>query len=285
MDSKEDTVRNLKNFAIILFLGIVVPTFIGYLATGFDTEDIVTLFNQYGVFLIGSVVMIFICYLVELNISKGDDKYGNNVFIHSPGESPSLPFFKFFEPRPLGFIFLWGLIFGLLMLVTSLQGQSFTGEVLVEQQFSPTAKTLFLSLLIPIAENSIAAAFGVLFLTTILRPIARNYKWSRSQFMVIAGISIVLIFGIVGVGNHQLRYGSSDLAEQRVFIFWAAGGLLTVVTGSFWPFFMMHMTNNLFFTLNNQLSSDSVRVFILIFLLLQGVGLFFSLRKKKKKNG
>lgn len=280
-EDKRQAYVNLVAAGIVIFLMVSLTAFIGYFGSGFDSQEIFNLFNNYGVFGVGSILVGLIIFLTEIFVIKGDEKYGNSVLLASPGDPPSPKFFRFFKGRQLSLILIAGILFSIMGLFISLGGQSFTGEVLVEQQFSTGTETIFKFLLIPIAENAIPFAFGAVFLLG-LRIFARRSKMSKGVFAIAAIIGIVMIYGLVGYGNHQLRYGASDLQGFTVFGFWAVGGFITVLTGTFWPFMIMHMANNLFFDLQSFLSNDFTRVFIFALIASQIVLLIFTLRRKDR---
>lgn len=282
MADNKSLIRNLRSMGIIAFLMISVTSFVGYFGSGFDTQGIINLFNNYGVFGLGSLVVILIVFLVNGAITK-DDKYGNSVMINSPGETPALGIFKFFQNRELILIVISFIVFGIIGAFSAAQGQSFTGEVLIGQQFGTGAELFFKFLLIPLAENLQALAFGVLSLL-VLRIVAVKNKWSKGTFQAVSIVTIILVTGLVGFGNHQLRYGASDLSGIIVFTFWSIGGLLTVITGSFWPFAIMHAANNLFYDLQREFSSDSVVISSFLIIAFLVVWLIYLLIRKRKKD-
>ena len=83
--------------------------------------------------------------------------------------------------------------------------------------------------------------------------------------------------------NHILRYGISDFNLVYVFLFWTIGGLITVITGSFIPFWVMHINNNLFIDLKTYFTSDAVTTWAAIAIIVLII-LFVILYARKKKN-
>jgi len=156
---------------------------------------------------------------------------------------------------------------------------------LTQQQFTPTGELLFRFLLIPLAENAQLA--GVLAISIFtLRYFARRGKMTRGTYLILFVVIVTLLSGIVGVANHTLRYGGTDLALVNVFFFWSFGGLITALTGSFIPFAVVHSTNNLLFDIQNYFSSDATGIFFtIIFIAIAAFLLvYFNRRKKKDAN-
>ena len=144
------------------------------------------------------------------------------------------------------------------------------------QQFTTVDSILYNFTLIPAAENFGAAFFwGLVMLGW--RHFCRKKNINKWSFVIVAILLSVLVFGTYGIINHMMRYGTSDIAKVNVIMFWSLGGLITVLTGSFIPFWVMHGNNNLFYDLAvKNFANDAVRnwaigvviVFIIIFILL-----------------
>ena len=60
------------------------------------------------------------------------------------------------------------------------------------------------------------------------------------------------------------------------------GGLLTALTGSFIPFWVMHLTNNLFMDLKRFTSNELVFVYIGVTIIIF-IGLYFLIYRSKKE--
>ncbi len=263
--------------AILLFLGFLVSQSVGLGAAGFDTEAILGQFNFYIVS-IGFMLGLAFLFIVNFVIRKGDEKYGDSLGFASPGEKPAIPFFKRFSSIQILLLSLIG--FGIFGLIAFTTGQNtFTGVMGIEQQFSPTSQLLFSSLLIPISEN-LGAAFLIGILLFGLGMLARKIKMSSPTFSILAIFTIPLLIGAYGVINHLLRYSSSDLALIIVFFFWYIGGILTILTGTFIPFWVMHLVNNLFFDMQRLFDSDVVVIYTIGVLVLISIAYFIIYRKR-----
>lgn len=266
----------------VVVLMLIVPLLIGFGFSGFDTQAVFNIYSLYAAFGIAGLIAVLLAMGVEYYNTKGDEKYGNSVLFASPGENPAFSGFKYFKERRLGLLLLSLFLFSLFGLFLGLQGQSFTGEVLVQQQFTPVGDLLFRLFLVPIAENSMFA--GILALTIVLiRIAARRYNWEKSIFVFASAIIIPIVAGIIGVINHQLRYGSSDLSTVVVFLFWTVGGILTLLSGSFVPFVALHAGNNFFYDLQRLFSSDRILIVTSIVIIILGATAAYTLLKKKKQ--
>jgi len=286
MVSEKDR-KLLKNNLIlggsVIFVMITVTLLIGFGFSGFDTKAILDVFQTYGVFGIAGVLVVMMFYGAEILTKKGDDKYGNSLLFSSPGEPPAVPAAKFFQNKKMILLVLSLILFGFLGLLIGLQGQSFTGEVLVQQQFSPGGEILFRFFLIPLAENASIAGIIAVFIFS-WRVYARRTKMSARNFAIGAIIILVIVTGISGLVNHNLRYADADISKLVVFAFWSMGGLITGLIGSYIPFASMHASNNLFFDLQKQFSSDSVRI-ITVGILIALIVWLIRLIRKARKNG
>jgi len=248
-------VRVLSLAAILLLIMIQFTQTLGLAARGFDETDVLQQFFFYAAPGIGFLLGLLIVFVIELFITKGDARYGDSLAFNSPGEKPALSVFKRFTVMQ---IFLLSLIIfsmsGLVATVTN--QQSFTGLAVLPQQFTATSSISFSTALVVVSEN-LGAAFVIAMLLLGLRALARKTNMSAINFSILAIMTFIVI-GIVGLGNHLLRYPDSETALITVFVFWSVGGLITLLVGSFIPFAVMHASNNIFFDLQRFFSSDTV---------------------------
>jgi len=256
--------RRLLNFFILaIILGVILIQFtqtIGLAARGFDSEEVLKQYFFYVAPGVGALLIIFMIFMWEHMRNEGDSKYGNSIAFASQGENPSLPFFKRFTTPQLAL--LSAILFSFSGLFATLTNQeSFTGITLLPQQFTASSSILFSTALVVVSEN-LGAALTIAFLFLILRHYSRKFNLSSTNFKIIALSLFGLVVGVVGLANHLLRYSSSEIAKTVVFFFWAIGGYITVITGSFIPFAMMHASNNIFIDLRRFFSSDTLIIYI-----------------------
>lgn len=271
-------IRNHLLLAVLLIFAMVsVSQAIGLGGTGFDSAEIQTKFFFYigpGIaFLIGILILLFLMH------NDGEaSHYGESISFASSGESPSLlPKFG-----ALRLILLSLIIFSIFGLYITYTKQTFFELGTTAQQFTPGGSIIYNSALIPASEN-LGAAFLFAYALYGLRRWSKKNSYSPAVYKTFAIVGAVVVFGLYGIINHLLRYGSSDMALTSVFFFWSIGGLITILTGSFIPFWIMHISNNLYLDLGNYFTSDiiygSTVGVIIVFAFLYGVIYF---RKGKK---
>jgi len=241
--------------AVLTFIMVSVSQTIGLAGTGFTEDAVQRQFFFYVAPGIGFLIGIILLMIIEVMIKKGDDKYGDSLCFNSPGETPGLPF-KIFE-NPFKLFLISMILFSILGIYSAVTKQSFTGMGVLRQQFTVVGSVLYNFALIPASEN-LGAAFFFAFTLFLWRYTCRKFNVSDISFMLVAMLIAVITFGAYGYANHLLRYGASDVSIKTVIFFWSAGGLITVLTGSFIPFWVMHADNNLFVDLGRHFSSDLV---------------------------
>lgn len=266
MTSKKRIIGTFIFAASLLFILIAIPQTVGLGATGFESDIVLQQFFFYVAPGIGFLIGIILLFIVETLIIKGDKKYGDSLAFNSPGELVPIKF-RFLR-NPFQLILLSIIIFSVLGLVNVFTEQrTFTGVGVLEQQFSQTESLLFSTALIPVSEN-LGAAFFLAFTIFLLRVAARKYTWSKQNFVILSVFMGTIVVGIYGLINHLLRYGDSEISLLKVFGFWSAGGFLSVLSGSFIPFWIMHADNNVFFDFARSFSSDSILIWAVIFIVV-----------------
>ncbi len=247
--------------AIVLAVTFLASNAIGLFRGGFSAAEILNLQSFYLIG-ISFAIIIFSAFKYEGSSPEGDKTYGNSVGFASLGEVPHFKFFARFTVPQIFMLFL--IIFSVIAMVNiSLVQQgfgqrTFTGVGFLEaEQFTPVDSIIYSTLLIPGSENLGAAAL-VALLIVFLGIFARRRKMQVGTYKTLLLILIVVALLAFGVSNHLLRYRGSEVALVTVAIFWAIGGLLTAVTGSFVPFWVLHIVNNLFFDLSRFFSNESI---------------------------
>lgn len=280
----QDKTKNIVNFFLLAFvigiLTFLVPQSIGLGAGGFDSAEVL---QQFGFYLVGGIflLLLIVAFIIELIIKKGDERYGSSIAFSSQGQVPHMPFFKRFSNFQL--FLLSTIVFGTMgLIVTTLRQTSFIGYKTLEQQFTPTAELMFSSLLIPGSEN-LGMALVIALCLIGLRIWARKVNMSKASFVLLSFL-IAIVGALYWLVNHLLRYAGQDLQLGVVFIFGLVMALLTLVTGSFIPAFVMHISNNLFFDVQKMFSRDNVVLTVIITIVLLII-LYYIIYRKKNKAG
>lgn len=260
MTKKKSFIEVLTLIAVLVIIGFVIPAGIGFVAKGFDTQQVINQFVIYGLFAAFGIIMIITGLAIEWANKRGDKKYGESYLFASPGKKPASPFFKRFTNGQLFHLSI--IILGFLGLIISRFRQtSFTAFPVIEQQFTETGSILFTTFLVPVAENLYFTGILVLALVGI-GAIARRNSWSYSDFLGVSTLILFVLGGLVQVAYHSLRYSGSDISLMVVFFFWGIGALMTLFTGSFIPFWVLHVVNNLIYDLRRFISADSTSIII-----------------------
>jgi hypothetical protein len=264
---------------------VIIPQTLGLGRTGFDSADVLKQWFFYVGPGIGFLLGVLLLFGLEYVIRAGDATYGSGVAFASQGELPAASIFKRLSLFQifLGSLLIFGIFFSV---ITYVNPQiSFTGTYFLKQQFTAVDSLIFSAGLIPSSEN-LGAAFLIAFLIVLIRMYARRGGWGKANFTVLCYMLIPITVGLIGVANHTLRYSGSDVALMTVFVFWTLGGFVTLFTGSFIPFFVIHLYNNLFLGLNTFFSYDNIIVYVgiyLVILLAMYLGLYVFRKRRKEK--
>ena len=275
----KEIISTILLLLVLLFLGLYSPQVIGFFAQGFDTQAILDQFGLYADFLVGGAMGIFLSLILQNLVTLRDKQYGDSIFFASQGMFPSIGFFNRFGSFQL--FHLSVIIFGFLGLVSStVRNQAFTEFAQLGQQFTEAASIIFSTLMIPIAEN--LSWHAILLVVVIFWGLwARTANLGETNFQVITWFIWFIGGALLGVANHLLRYSASDSSLVTVGVFWGIGGLLTVMTGSFIPFWIMHVMNNLFFDLKRLLGGSDAFLTTAIIILVIITILYFVIYRKK----
>ena len=251
----------LMNLVLILVM-VIVPQLIGLGKGGFDFFENLQQYFFYistgGVLLLGLNTAV----LISVWSSKLDKEYGNSVGFVGLGGIFDIGFFKRFTHLQLGFLSF--IIFSILGLFTALrQGQAFTGVGVLEQGFTAVDNIIYSLALVPIPEN-LGLALIISATIIFVGIIARKYKWGRLNYVWVSATLSLIFASFYGWALHILRYGGSDISLSIVLLFWTVGTLITILIGSFVPFWMLHVTNNLYVNLSSFLSSEAMVLYIII---------------------
>lgn len=277
-----DIVRNSVLLAILIALGILLTITIGLFKGGFKDFDNFKMFVFYAILPIGSAIIIILMVVVN-NILFKNSEYGTGVCFNSPNENPAIlgKYFKFFR-NPINLLLISVLIFSLLGLYIAFTKQTFVGIGEFKEQFTKGDKIAFQTGLVTIGENLGVAAWFALAIYG-LRLLSKRKNFGELNFNLLSWLAMIIIYFLYGVLNHMSVAGSSEVAILNHAGFWVMGGFLTILTGSFIPFLILHICNNLFYDLSTLFSSEIAIVFGIIFIIVSAILLFISISITKKQ--
>src|SRR3990167_2777999 len=279
--------KEFKELAVFTVFVILVSTVLALFALtaflGAEDPQILDKFTVYYaqtiIFLVGIGALRVIKFL---NPQKGIPM---SAIIHDPEDSPlgalkeTLVLIK--NPLILTIsLTIIMLIFGLVMNAFNL---SFSGLPFVEQQASITSKLIFAVSPAVDAENLMFTFLISLFLLVPRYFVNRFLKSSRLIYHSISLAAIPILVGFLGIGYHLFRYGGQEIALFNTFIFWYAVGFLTILTYSYIPAYLLHVSVNFFQKARELLASDTITIAIFVTILFLGIILVFLLISKRAR--
>jgi len=312
----------LKITLIVLFMimmGFIVPTIIGFVFGAYESVvggkplDINDYFVKnmfYFLFVIFAIVGYLIFAIRELVIYGDEDpitsdkrRLFSTVVDHNPEEDgalfrllkPLVPKFTKWAKNPIR-IFLFSLIvFSILGLFSATTGSFFSGIPQTQFQVTPTSETILASEPASTGENGVFVfiIMSILlgFLQYGLKKIIPDNKTLRViVFFTLALLIITPIVGVSWMGYHSLRYGNDEAKLFATFVFGTMGAFITVLFGSFIPFYVWHFTNNSFLKISTLISSNEqiaiwtiILISVILFLWVSTEVVIMKVKKKFKK--
>lgn len=259
--------------SILFGLGYLLPYTVVLAKEGLLNESIKEQLAIYSDIIIFGFAMVLI-YGVNY-FWKKDDKYGNNIGIYNKEETI---FKKFTYPQLtfLSSIFFVGIF--ILLKATNVLKQGFFGLRVVSQQFSSVDSIIVSSFHIPIPENFMAG-FTIGLISLAITFISIKYNVKPANHKIYKSTAVILGLSLFGFLWHQTVYGSSSIASSVVAVFWGLGALISLATGFFVPFLILHITNNFFIDFGRLYSSDFVFGFTIVSLLVLIIFYGFIYRK------
>ena len=242
--------------AVIIFMGLIIPLTMGLGTASIHDPGVGETIDFYQKFY-WSLTVIWAVFIAFIFIRK-NNKYGDSIGFFGIGKKPALSFFKRFSGFQLTLLSLIT-FFSIFLMANVLKTGSFTSLQVLPQQFSPTQSLLFSTLLIPVSENLLIGAIIALTLLGITL-LAMKYKISESEYTSYIYIALFIIGGTFGVLWHLTAYPSSDLAKYVILMFWGIGAVISVATGLFMVFLIMHMANNFAIDFSRLYSSDTLLI-------------------------
>lgn len=292
-----------------IFVTILLPLFLGFVRGGFEDSfiagqpllfgDILTTYLIYYIIITAGLIGLTTLKILELIYTKpGDDITAKGpipvlttAYMHDPEKDGAL--YRMF--KALGFsgkknwmrwsvsmfrLFIYfTIIFGALGLVQTVNPSAqFVGIPQLPFQVTETIEVLFTAEPPAFAETTL-----MIFVLSILMGINRwfvnifNFESStrKGAFWFIALVIIAPLIGLLWMGWHNIVYGASDVALLATFIFGWLGATLTILMGSWIPWYVWHFWNNIFAKLREVVPADTnIVAWIVAGLIILSIGMF-----------
>jgi hypothetical protein len=260
--------------AVLILLGIVIPLTLG-LGTGeIANQEIANQIDFYQKFY-WSLVIIWSVWIALIFIKK-NNIYGDSIGFYDLKEKTMIKTVRNMSgiQKTLLSLIFFSIIF---LIATYMRLGGFTGLRVLPQQFSKTQSLLFSTLLIPVPENLLLGGIIALFVLG-LTLIAIKYKISIQEYKTYLFIGLFVFGGLFGFTWHQTAYPNSDTANYVIFTFWGLGAVISVATGFFGTFLIIHMQNNFFIDFSRLFVNDNRFLVVIITIIILSI-IYFLLYK------
>ncbi|MCK9370194.1 hypothetical protein M0R04_09840 [Candidatus Dojkabacteria bacterium] len=324
----EAYVRNeIKEIIFYLFLGlttaIIIPLFIGFSLLAFEESfvrgaslsfgSLLVTFLIYIVFTVVTMGLIIFPIAALVSIKRGEHPatQSNSTwfriftvsYIFSPEngllyrtfdglglkkeKNPFRGGFNFIRIIALSIIVFW--LLGILqILAPSLQ---FSGvPSLQAQQVTVATDVAFVSL-IPAWSETMTILFLLFTFLGITAYFTAKIKQKTTALLVFFTIAILVCASLTALawaGLHRIVYGNSDVALFATLLFGFIGSVLTILTGTFIPFWIWHIFNNVYARLGQLVPQNEDIIFISLLLWGLFVAVYIAFEifafKHRKKN-
>lgn len=259
----ERLAKGILQMLLILSFMLFVSLFIGFGKQGFNVSSVLQQFFFYNPLAIVSAVIILLALVFERLVNKDDHKYGEGIGFYPDGDAP-FPKTKIFN-NPFRLILGCLIIFSILGLMAGITQQTYFGIGNLQQAFTKFDNAIYnLSQVVPSENLGVAALLAVVLV--VLRIYARKNNLTPQNFTGLAWILGLSAFVAYGYVNHLLRYSTQDVAIMSVIFIWLLGGIITMASGSFLPFAILHAVNNTFYSISTDFSRDvsvlNIQIFV-----------------------
>lgn len=306
-------VKEITFFVIFgLTMAIIIPIFLGFATGGFQESfvsgrplqfgDILTTYIIYYILIIVALLGLPILKIREMYITKKGEHPANQskpqilsvAYLHDPETDGLL----YSLSKELGFkknIMGWSksmfrlfiistLVFGGIGIIQVFTNFSFVGIPQMPFQLTPFGEAFF-SAEPPAFSETMMIIFVFSLLMGLVGYITSKFKLGKGAYFGI-GIFVCLIIALLWMGYHNVAYSSSETKLFATFIFGFSGSLITLLLGSWIPFWTWHFFNNIFFFLGNSATFKediiliSIIVWVVLFILYVSAEVLI---KKKRK--
>ena len=321
--------NEIKEIIVYIFLGvftaIIIPIVVGFAFLGFQESfvsgaslvfgSLLVTFIIYIVFTVATFALILFPIASIITLKEGEDpatkpnptwfRIFTVSYLFSPENGLLYKMFESFgfskERNPMRFTFNFLRVVALSILVFWLLGivqvinpsLQFTGvPSLHAQQVTVTSDVLFVSL-IPAWSETMTLLFILFLILGCFAYLTSKYVKDKNNALIYYfALSIFIgctITALIWGGLHRIVYGSSDIALVSTLVFGFVGSLLTIASGTFIPFWVWHLFNNVYARLAKLVPANQDILFIsfVLYFIFFGFYLFMEYlawksRKKKR---
>jgi len=304
MSYEQEFIRNeIKEIVVYIFLGVVtsilLPIALGMIFLGFEESfvegspiefgSLLGSFIIYYIWIIGSLALIIYPIGALTTIKRGEHpatQPNPTIFrmftvsmLFSPENGALYKLFEGlgFQKNPMRFtksilrmIALSILVFGALGIAqVAIPGLQVVGVPQIQTQQVTIASDVLFTSFVPAWAETMTILFVLFFLMGVIAYLTSKFLRDRGIQLAIfylVGLTIagLIIAFIWGAGIHRIVYGSSEVKTIASIIFGFVGSALTILTFTFIPFWIWHITNNVFARLSELVTINEDVIFIAI---------------------
>jgi len=320
--------NEFREIVIYIFMAItfplIIPLFLGFAFTGFEESFIRGASLEFGSFLVNFLIYIgftiatlgLVIFPIArlITIRKGEHPATQDnptlfriftvSFLFAPengliyklfdglglkGNKNPMRFFRSFIR-----IMVWSMLFFGALGIAQIafpQLQVVGIPQIQVQQVSPTTEILFTSL-VPAWSETMMILFVLFFLMGLSAYLISKFiKDDELGLILFFAFGILVASSLISIswgGLHRIVYGGSEIKFFATLVFGYLGSVMTILSGTFVPFFVWHVMNNLFASLAQRvpINEDIIFIsgliwFLFFFLVIAGEIITFRIRRKK----
>jgi len=297
-----------------LLMTIIIPVVFGFVFGGFEESfvsgrplqfgDILTNYLLYWILIIVALIGLPMLKIREMYLTKRGEHHSSQknprlmgvAYLHDPEQdgllysmSNELGLKKNYMRWSLSMLrmfIIFTLIFGGIGIVQTITNFSFVGIPQMPFQLTSFGKVFF-SAEPPAFAETMMAIFIFSLLMGIVGYLTSKYKFGKMGYFSI-GFVVCSMMAILWMGYHSIVYSNSESALIATLIFGFFGSMLTLLFGSWIPWYTWHFWNNFFVKLAEVVTirEDIILVgivvwFVLLVLYISGEYLVSKIKKKE----
>lgn len=299
-----------------IVMAILLPIFAGFFLGGFsetfvegraiEFTDVLFRYMIYYIMIIAGLIGLPILKFRELLLTKAGENVARQknpawfavAYIHDPEIDGALyNLFQYLKVKknPMRWsvsmfrtLVIFSIIFAIVGVGQAVSSTQFTSIPQVSFEVTKSVEVLFAAEPPAFAETTTMLIVFCL-LMGINAYLVSRFKLPVITYWVIGFLLICPFMGLTWMGFHTLVYGTSEIALFVTFIFGWLGSTLTLLFGSFIPWYAWHFWNNVYAKLTEVVTSNAdvvfvsvVAIVIVTFFYILGEILVARIRKKNE---